>query len=95
MFILNAVLKQHSLSKYDPLLNAGKRLKHKVCRSDVSWVTAFSRRFFGSLGSFLYNKINKQLNIYHRSKYECKKITTAWLKTLDYDNTEKLLTVSI
>jgi hypothetical protein len=92
LFILSVILKQHSMVKYDPSLNAGKRLKHKVCRSDISWATAFSRRFFGFLGSFLYNKTNKELNIYHRSKYECKKITTEWLKCFDYDNTEKLLT---
>jgi hypothetical protein len=92
LFVLNNVLKQHSLIKFDPALNANKRLKHKVCRP-IKWATAYSNKFFGCLGSYLYNKVNEINNIYPLTKYQCKRIITSWLKSLDYDQTEKLLIV--
>lgn len=95
LFILNTVLKQHSKTTYDPSLFANKRVKHKVCHSTTKWNTAFAKRFYGFLGTYLYNKINKNLNIYPLTNYQCKKSTVEWLKTLDYVTTEELLPVSI
>jgi hypothetical protein len=93
LFILNTVLKQHSIINYDPSVNANKRRKHTVCHPITQCSTTFSRRFFGYLGSFLYNKINRALDIYPLSKHQCRKTLTNWLKSFDYDETEKLLTV--
>ncbi|XP_045446602.1 uncharacterized protein LOC123654761 [Melitaea cinxia] len=93
LYILNTVLKQHSMTRYDPFLNNNKRCKYKVCTSDTRWSTAFSRRFFGFMGCHLYNKINRLINIYPLTKYECKKAIVKWLKDLDYNETEKLLLV--
>lgn len=93
LFILHTVLRQHSLLIYDPLLLKNKRLKHNVCVSSTRWTTAFSHRFFGFLGGYLYNKLNKKIEIYPITKYNCKRAITNWLKNLNYEETENLLIV--
>lgn len=93
LFILNTILKQHSLISYDPALFASKRRNYKVCNSRTTWSTDFSHRFFGFLGEYLYNRINKKIEIYSLTKYECKRVLTAWLKSLSYEDTESLLSI--
>jgi hypothetical protein len=94
LFIVGTVLKQHSLIKYDPSLNVTKRLKHKVSFPTYQGTTSFSRRFFDYMGSFLYNKLNKELKIYSLSRFECKQKIVAFLLKLDYDATEQLVKIS-
>lgn len=92
LFIVSIVLKQHSLLMYDPLTQT-KRRKHDVCRLPQRLNTTFIKRFLIFLGPFLYNKINKSLNIYDLSRHEVKFKTTLWLKSLTSEETEKLLEV--
>lgn len=92
LFILNTILRKHSLLTYNPALFEGKRRKHAVCPS-IRFHTAFARRHFDFLGNYLYNKINKSLSIYALPKQLCKKKLSAWLQKLDYDATEQLLNV--
>lgn len=93
LFILNIILKQHSLLHYDPDKNATKRLKHLVCPTLNYRFSAFSKKFFCFLGGYLYNKINKNTSIYPLTKSICKRVITLWLKSLNYDATENLLSV--
>lgn len=93
LYILCSALKQHSLIEYDPLLNANKRVKHRVCPTLTYRSTAFARKFFDFLGGHLYNKINKKLTVYPLTRANCKRVITAWLKSLNYDDTENLLIV--
>jgi hypothetical protein len=54
-------------------------------------ISFFANRCFCYLGNKLYNRVNKLLNIYKLSKMECKNITTKWLLSLDYRDTEIIL----
>lgn len=89
-FVLHIILKQHSLLTYDPFLLNDKRRKDKVCPLK-KFNTSTSLKFFCFLGPFLYNNINKSLNIYPLHKQNCKLKVTNYLKTLSYDETENLL----
>lgn len=90
IFILHTLLKEHSLLPYDPNMYRDKRRKGRVCQTQPC-SSAHSRSFFFFLGPYLYNNLNKILNIYPQSKHKCKISVTTYLKTLDYQETEKLL----
>lgn len=92
LFILNTILRKHSLLTFNPTLFEGKRRKHAVC-STIRFRTTFAQRHFGFLGNYLYNKINEVLTIYALPKNLCKKKLSGWLQKLDYDATEQLLIV--
>lgn len=93
LFILNLIVAQHKGTQYDPDICRNKRripniLNPFKCR------TQFARRQNAFLSVSLYNKLNKILNFYPLSKHECKMKVQKWLLTLDYKNTENLLTYS-
>lgn len=56
---------------------------------------AFAHRFYVFLGPFLYNKVNKILNIYSVNYYKCSTLLSEYLLKLDYADTEKLLEVLV
>lgn len=89
-YVLHTVLLKHSKLKFDPELNKGKRRKGKVCQAET-FNSRHSNNFFCFQGNFLYNKLNKTLNIYPQHKYSCKRTITNYLKSLNYDQTESLL----
>ena len=91
-FILQIILKMHSSTPYDPSLLSGSRRRHKVSQS-ISTFTTLAQRHFLFLGPFLYNKVNKILNLYPMTKSECKSTVVKWLMTLDYNSTENMLTI--
>lgn len=91
-FVLRIVLKQHSITKYDPGRLKDKRRRDTVCQAQP-YHTSLSRNFFHFIGPFLYNRLNKKLSIFHQNNYECKKCVTAFLKNLTYEDTEKLLSI--
>lgn len=92
LFILSVVLRKHSLLMFDPHLTSHRRRKGAVCTT-LLFSTRFAQRFFCFLGNFLYNRLNTTLNIYPLTKHTCKKKLTLWLLDLNYENTEKLITV--
>lgn len=92
LFIASTILKKHSELTYDPAFSLNKRRNDLVCPSKL-FRTAFVRRFFIFLGSYLYNKCNAKSKIYPLNKYQCKKSITKWLLSLNYDETEKLLEI--
>lgn len=89
-FLLHIVLKKHSQTTYDPELTKGKRRKGTVCRAQT-FRTSLSHNFSCFLGPFIYNKLNNTLSIYPLPRFKCKLTVTNWLKTLNYQQTEDLL----
>lgn len=53
--------------------------------------TAFAGRQYKSQSAFVYNQINKTLQIYPMKQYDCKKTLIQWLNTLTYEEVENLL----
>lgn len=92
LFIVSVVLRKHSLITYDPLLAINRRRRGRVCYN-LSFNTAFAHRFFCFLGSYLYNKLNNILSLYHLPKHSCKTKLTLWLCNLDYVSTEDFIVV--
>lgn len=93
LFLLNIVLKQHSVMEYSPDLLTRRR-RFAVCDRSLQPKTSFIQRFCPFLSSFIYNKINKIIEIYPMNKLAVKKAVTHWLMTLSYDETEHLLIIS-
>lgn len=91
LFIMNIILRQHSILQYtDQHGRANTRRQHTVCQTQAV-KTSFAQRFFNFLSSRLYNETNKIHNIYHLTKCESRKIIKAWLLSLNYEKTEKLV----
>lgn len=91
LYIQSAVLKVHKSLEYKPeLLN--KRRREKVA-TVVSTQSQFAARQYAKQSAYLYNSINKILNIYPMNYYTCKKTLTEWLLKLNYEQTEKLLEI--
>lgn len=92
LFILSTVLRQHSSLTYNKAhAEKNRRLNFTSWNSKLR--KNFSSNFYCFLGPYLYTKINNILNIYPTVKLECKYKLTNWLRTLNYEDTESLLTV--
>lgn len=92
LFILKIILMQHSQIIYDPqMLN--KRRNYTVFKKHRTSNTKFVTKFSNSLGPFIYNKLNKVLNIYPLNTDCCRRKVLEYLQSLTYDETEQLLTV--
>lgn len=89
LYILQCILKTHKSIIIDPN-KLKKRKQHSVITKLVSKTVAVSKQYsFQSIK--LYNRINKLLNIYTCSYYQCKTKVAIWLKSLNYQQTEDLL----
>lgn len=104
LYILSIIVKQHAKLKFDH--NQVKTRRIIIRNKEIQYRTKFIHRFFSFLssyfwqtlffsfnGPYLYNQINKDINIYKMNTRECKKATTNWLKKLNYEDTEKLLDI--
>jgi hypothetical protein len=85
-------MKQHGEIVYDPDKNISRQ-RGRVCEASKSFHTEFSKRFYGFLGSYIFNKVNKLISIFSLNKNECKSKVALWLQGLDYYETEGLLMV--
>lgn len=92
LYLHKAVLMQHKKLIYDPLI-LNRRTKHLVCPQSMTFKTKFSTRFSPFIGPYIYNKINKILNIYPMTQKCCKNILCDYLQKLTYEETENLLEV--
>lgn len=92
LFILNIIVKQHSLLNYLPENQILKRRKDLVCTTK-RFKTSFIRKYFIFQGPHLYNKLNKTLCIFPLNKTNLKKTVAVWLQTKIYSDTEDLLNV--
>ncbi|CAK1601973.1 unnamed protein product [Parnassius mnemosyne] len=91
LYILKLLLHLHQKLPFDPnKVNVNKRRMEKVAPSRAVR-TAFARRQLTSRSAYLYNTLNRKLNIYPEKLYECKRILTNFLSDLSYDETEKLI----
>jgi hypothetical protein len=90
LYVLQLVLKKHALTPYDPQISCNKRRLPDVVNINRCH-TAFARRQSIYMSALLYNKLNKTLNFYPLSMHECKVKVQNLLLSLDYKNTEKLL----
>lgn len=89
LYILHTILKFHKSLNFDPsILN--KRRNDIVARN-ISRNTAFASSQYSAQSAYLYNKINKILQIYTLLYTEVKIIVTVWLKSLNYEETELVL----
>lgn len=89
LYILHAVLKKHTSINYDPSpLN--RRRKYCVATCDPV-KSIFAMRQYPSQSTYLYNIINKRIDIYSLNKHLCKNKLKKLLNTLTYDETEMLL----
>lgn len=90
IFILQSVLRKHNLVPYDPNFSTARRLSDRVCKI-VPCRVAVARRQFTFISPKMYNKINRLVNIYHLKRNDLRKKLTVWLKTLSYNDTEKIV----
>lgn len=93
LFILQTISRKHSILVYDPDISNSKRRSDKVCKTEHRR-TALASRHFYFLSSMLYNKVNKEINIYPLTKYSCKHKCQQWLIALSYEETENLLKIT-
>ena len=91
LYILLTLLELHKTLPYD-LTKLNKRRNFDVAPYTCIR-TVFAERQFSVRAPKIYNKVNKILNIYNKTTFECKNSITNWLNTLDYENTENLLAV--
>ena len=89
LYIIQAVLKKHKALPY-VAENIAKRRKDLVAPVPQT-KTMFTSRQFNKRSAQLYNKINKQLFLYKKNTYDCRKTLTNWIKKLTYEETEALL----
>jgi hypothetical protein len=92
LFVMHSILKQHTLVPYNIDIT-NKRRGDIACISQSKSKFIFTNRFFSFLGPFLYNRLNKELNIYELNYYNCKIALVKFLQTLSYDKTEELFII--
>lgn len=92
LFLLSIISKQHTSLEYSPILSSRRR-GLPVCKALLQPKTAFVRRFYPFLGPYIYNKINKIIDISSLNNLALKKNISQWLWKLSYDETEDLLTI--
>lgn len=91
-FLLAVVLRKHSELPFDPVIFSQKRRSDRVCQVESATVQVV-RRQYRFCSSTLYNRVNKQLNIYPLTLRECRGITDKWLHTLTYEELEKFVKI--
>lgn len=88
IYILNLLMQKHKSLTYNP---TSKRRNDIVASCSVK--TTFAMHQYKKQSVFIYNKVNKVLNIYPMLLYEMKKKVTEWLLTLNYEEVEELFKV--
>lgn len=89
LYILNIIAKKHKSLPYNPCFRL-KRRNYTVAKTETV-KTSFAKKQYPRQSAYLYNIINKELDIYSLTHRECKKTLTEWLKTKSYDEIESLL----
>jgi hypothetical protein len=89
LYILSTVLRIHRGLPFE-LKKLNRRRNHTVAHSEGVH-KAFGERQYRCQSGFIYNKVNKALNIYPETTPNCKKKVTKWLKSLTYQDTENIL----
>lgn len=87
LYVKEVIKYQHKFITY-----RASRRKDNVCKT-IKFNTYFITKFQCSIAPRLYNKLNKILEIYKLNSHKLSKHIEIWLKTLNYDETEKLLAI--
>lgn len=91
LYILHNVLKVHKSLGFYPDKEQRRR-KDNV--APVTFVhTRFAQHQYTYLSSHIYNKINKAIQIYSLTTRQCKVKLSTWIKCLDYNETENILSI--
>lgn len=88
LFIKTITIHQHRIPLNSVLQSNKRRIipyAKPLCR------TEFSHRFALYLGPYIYNKINKHIDILNETTYSCKKKIDKYLQSLTYNETEQFL----
>lgn len=89
LYILSTVLRLH---KSLPFFSDAMTRRRKDTVANVQEIkTTFAQRQYTSQSAFIYNKLNKQLNIFELTSRKCKENILKWLETINYNDTEALL----
>ena len=89
LYIINLILKYHKSLPYNP--NVLNKRRHDIVARVHPVRTAFAKRQYECQSPFLYNKINKELNIYPMTLFTCKITLDKWLKELTFEEVELFL----
>lgn len=89
LYVVLTVCKRHRLLTYDPNIT-NKRRKDIVAVVE-SVKTSFACNQYNRLSSYLYNLVNRKLDIYPMNICKCKSTISEWIKTLNYEDVENLL----
>lgn len=90
LFILSVVLRKHRTLPYNSNLQKNKRRSDKVCPTQKCRLELV-KHHYNYIAPLLYNKVNKEINIYPLHIFKCKTLLTEWLLYLDYDVVESLI----
>lgn len=90
LYVLHTILRKHRSIAYDPELDQSQRKRSRIC-SLLPHRTTLANRHYEVLANRLYNKINSILHIYPLPLSIVKIVSTDWLKTLSYHDTEELI----
>ncbi|CAF4841982.1 unnamed protein product [Pieris macdunnoughi] len=89
LYVLQTTLRTHRHIGYDPsILN--RRRRHNVAPLPT-FKTKYAHRQYCYQSANLYNKLNKELNLYNMNKYKCKITINCWLKTQTYEEVESII----
>lgn len=89
LYVLHTILRKHKHLTYDPIKMSRRR--NDIVDKSRMVNTSFARRQYKKQSTYLYNKINKVVEIYTLTKQKCKEKVIKWLKTCSYIDTEELL----
>jgi hypothetical protein len=86
LYILSAILRVHKTLPYKLPLNNKRRIDKAalVTRSK----TEFAKRQYSRNSAYMYNKLNKLLNIHALRLHKTKDVVLKWLLNQSYDETE-------
>lgn len=89
LYITQTISRKHKNLPYNPDIK-NKRRKDIVAIAPRT-NTVFASSQYTIRSAHLYNVINKEIYLYDKTLYECKKILEKWLEPMTYDDIETLL----
>lgn len=89
LYIRSIIIKKHSNLPYNSN-NEHIRKQHNVIKFNVT-KTKFASVQYTFRAIYLYNKINKKINIYKKHLYEVKRDVTIWLEQSTYNDIENFI----
>jgi short subunit dehydrogenase-like uncharacterized protein len=90
LYVTQTILKRHRSLSIDFNKSTDKRRRNYII--PVPRVkTEFANRQYSITSIRLYNKINREVDIYNTQYHECKRISSKWLGNKTYNDVEILI----